>query len=71
MIAWDKFWVRFDAMMDAVPDMVDEAVEGAIPGMVSTQITDGHVVINGEVQSLKINGYQVRVPSHVMRGAKK
>jgi hypothetical protein len=68
MKAWDSFWKKFDALMDAMPDAIEDAASGGVPGVVSTQITNGHVSVNGHLKSLKINGYTVRVPEHVMRG---
>lgn len=67
MRAWDRFWSRFDELMGSIDEVVEEAIRDPAPGMVVTTMTNGHVEVVGDLKSLSINGYTVRVPSYVMR----
>ena len=63
--AWKKFWGHFDNMMDELPNVIDEAKKS---GASEVTISDGDIDIRGKFNSLKINGYTIRVPDKVMKG---
>jgi hypothetical protein len=68
----DQFWARFDRLMNDLPGAVDEAFANPMKStMASITVKKGHATLNGEFKSLRINGYEVRVPEHVMRGEEK
>jgi len=54
-------------VVDAACELVDKTVSSEDYGVTNTSITNGHVVINGSIKSLKINGYVIRVPDKVLR----
>lgn len=70
MMKWDSFWQSFDAMMGKLPGAVDEALRDGRGGAWTSHIVNGDVTLEGRFTSLRINGYAVRVPGHVMRGKK-
>lgn len=65
---WNRFWERFERAMNALPDAIDEAVDEGIPNGTVMNSVDGHIQIIGRIRSLRINGFLVRVPDHVMKG---
>ena len=71
MSAWDSMWKAFDKMMAALPGAIEEARSGRIEGVTVTSNDDGHLNLSGKFKSIRVNGYQLRVPSYVMRGEKK
>ena len=68
MSKWDRFWSKFGALFDDMPGVFEEAVEGRIDGVTVSQVNNGHIQLRGKFKSLRINGYEVRVPEKVMRG---
>lgn len=68
---WDAFWRGMGSVMDLLPGAVDEMTQEGVTGPYRTvHITNGDVVIRGPIKSLRINGYLVRVPKHVMEGGR-
>lgn len=75
---WDEFWKRFDTTMDALPDAIDEMVD-KLDSMVagsgcgvydvhSVDINNGEAILTGRFKSIRINGFLIKVPAHVLEG---
>lgn len=72
-----KFWETFDSLMKKVGGLyvdVDDLVNTATSSKfdlgdrgVVVIINNGEIDIKGHIESLKINGYTVRVPDYVLK----
>lgn len=70
MTKWESLWNSFGELMDKLPGAIEEAVGGGVEGATASQVSNGNVILRGHFKSLKINGYTIRVPDHVLRGKK-
>jgi hypothetical protein len=68
MKRWDAFWVSFNGLFDKLPGAIEDAIEGGVDGATVSQVSNGHIVLRGKFKSLKINGFTVRIPRHVLDG---
>ena len=63
---WDAFWKQFDRTMEMLPDAVSDAVSSGHAGVRQVIVKDGHVVMNGNFKSIRINGREIRIPKEIM-----
>jgi hypothetical protein len=66
---WEKFSKAMEMIGESCSEIVSDAFKtGKFSKCVSTEMTNGDVVINGDIKSLRVNGRLIRLPPEVMKG---
>lgn len=68
MKIWNKFWENFDNLFQLLPLAIEDFKRDGDPSSSVVEINNNNIEIHGTFQSLKINGYKVKVPDKVLRG---